>query len=248
MLSDSGAFSDSLTTRLTSPQAMRRQLNHAKQYNYLDRLDGFASYDVLIDEKWVDGRRKKERWNEKDAQSAVEETINAAHFLDTQRDKIPTHLVLSAQGVSTKQYVDCVQALAPLFQEEDVLGLGGWCIVGRRRSLMHSFRPIIKEVVPLAAQFTRKIHIWGVLYSPAIGELLWMCDQYSLQLSTDSSGPSLRPARGVWGYMGWVDREYVRPPTEVLGLHRAQHVIACREWLSDFRNSEYYKAPGNFGE
>lgn len=243
VLSDSGAFSDGPSSRLDVEQAMRRQLDHAQSYNYVDRLDGFASYDLLIDEKWSDGIRAKKRWGEAEAEAAVEETVRAAQYLHDNRGSIPSHLVLSAQGVTVKQYTDCVQRIAPFFEERDVLGLGGWCIIGQRRSLIGVFRQIIREIIPIASQFTKRVHIWGVLYSPAIGELLWMCDQHGLKLSTDSSGPSVRPARGVWGYMAWVDKDYQRPPVEVRGLHRARHVVACREWLDSFRTTEFYREP-----
>jgi len=108
---------------------------------------------------------------------------------------------------------------------------------------MASFRETISLVVPLAAQFVNRVHIWGVCYAPALGELLWMCDRYGIKLSTDSSGPQVRPTRGEWGYMGWRDTEYKRSPVEIRGLERARHVVATREWLSKFRELEWYKSP-----
>jgi hypothetical protein len=243
VLSDSGAFSDGPSSRLLHREAMERQLAHAEQYGYVDRLAGFASYDLLIDEKWTDGMRSKRRWGESDAWAAVDETVGAARFLHERRHAIPSRLVLSAQGVTANQYLECVQSIAPFFRDGDALGLGGWCILGQRRSLMPIFRETVLEVIPAAATFTKSVHIWGVLYAPAIGELLWMCDQHGLKLSTDSSGPSVRPARGVWGYMGWIDKGYKRPPVAVRGLERARHVDAVREWLDGFRKLEYYRNP-----
>jgi len=108
---------------------------------------------------------------------------------------------------------------------------------------MSIFRETILGVIPLASTMTKRVHIWRVLYAPAFGELLWLCDQYNLKLSTDSTGPSVRPARGVWGYMGWVDKSYERPPVETRGLERARHVKVTREWLRGFRELEYYKEP-----
>lgn len=243
VLSDSGAFSDGPGSRLSFSDAMRRQLSHAQQYKYIDRLAGFASYDLLIDEKWIDGKRTKMRWSESDASQAVDDTVLSAKFLSKNRSYIPAPLVLSAQGVSVKQYVDCVLRIASLFSDGDILGLGGWCIIGKMRSLINIFRRIITQVVPIASQFTSRIHIWGVLWAPAIGELLWICDRHGISLSTDSSGPSVRPTRGVWGYTGWVDKKYQRCPVETRGLDRARHVIATRDWLSRFRSSEFYRDP-----
>ena len=70
-----------------------------------------------------------------------------------------------------------------------------------------------------------------------------MCDRYELRLSTDSSGPQLRPVRGEWGYRGWRDPNYQRPPVEVRGLHRARHVALYREFLVDLRQSGFYHHP-----
>jgi len=243
-LSDSGAFSDGPTSRLTPAHALQRQVAHSLQYDYIGQLEAFASYDLLIDEKWIAGIRSKHRWSENDAWAATHETIAAAHYLSAHRAHVPCRsLVLSAQGVTPEQYLACVQNIAPFFAPEDVLGLGGWCIMGIRKSLIRAFRSTIRLVIPFAAQFTNRIHIWGVLYAPALGNLLWLCDQYGLRLSTDSSGPSVRPARGVWGYMGWTNKNYTRPPVEIRGLERARHVRATRDWLSSFRQSRFYTEP-----
>jgi len=112
VLSDSGAFSDGPQSRLALRDAMDRQLSHAEQYRYTGRIDNFASYDLLIDEKWIDGKRHKRRWSESDAWAAVDETVTAARFVHKHRSYIPSSLVLSAQGVTVQQYVTCVERLA----------------------------------------------------------------------------------------------------------------------------------------
>lgn len=242
-ISDCGAFSDGPQDRVTPAEAMTRQLDHAKQYGYIDSIDGFATYDLLIDEMWYGGARTKRRWTESAAWEAVDITVDAAKFLDGNRSSIPSPLVISSQGVSPQQYMECAKRTEPYFKDGDILGLGGWCIIGKAPSLIHSFREIISEVIPYAARFTRRVHIWGVMYAPALGHLLWECDQHGLSLSTDSTGPSIRPARGVWGYMGWSDRQYQRPSVDVRGLHRARHVRATKEWLGSFRATPWYKDP-----
>lgn len=241
---DSAAFCDSPGDRLSFSGAFDRQLGHALKYDYADKIAGMASYDLLIDEKWIDGRRHKARWSENEAIDAVHETVEAAHFLSKNRHLVPNNapLILSAQGVTAAQYLECAKGIAPFF-DGDILGLGGWCILGKMPSLMPSFRETIRLVIPFAAQFTKRAHIWGVCYAPALGELLWMCDQFGIRLSTDSSGPQVRPTRGEWGYMGWRDPNYRRQPVEIRGLERARHVEATREWLADFRSLEWYREP-----
>lgn len=242
---DSGAFCDGPGERLALKMALERQIKHAAKHRYSHQLEALASYDLLIDEKWIDGQRHKMRWSETEAQAAIVETIGAARYLDKNRHFLPSHirLILSAQGVTPQQYLDCVQRIAPFFRRGDILGLGGWCILGKMPSLMSSFRETISLVVPFAAHFTKRIHIWGVCYAPALGELLWICDQHGIKLSTDSSGPQLRPAYGEWGYMGWRDPNYARPPVETRGLERARHVRETRRWLATFRELEWYREP-----
>jgi len=220
--------------------AYQRQLEHAEKYGYAGRVTHVASYDLLIDEKWQDGDRRKERWDEHSAAEAVEETISAADWLSSHRT---SPKILSVQGVTAAQYLDCTKAIAPMVREIDVLGLGGWCIIGKMpKQMMPTFRETIRLVVPFAAQAgIRWLHIWGVCYAPALGELLWLCDQYGLKLSTDSAGPQRRPAFGHWGYMGWSDSSYKRHPVSTRGLERARHVRATRTWLSHLRETEFYR-------
>lgn len=250
VIQDSGAFGDGPASRLTYEQAMERQIHHAKKYNYTDLISHVASYDLLIDEKWQDGVRSKDRWSEEDAWKAVEVTVNAAEYISKHRQDIPNQpgLVLSAQGVSAPQYLECVQAVVPYLDlNHDIFGLGGWCITGRRRKQM---LPVLNDtidlVIPyLAEKKVRQIHIWGVILPEALGYLLWVCDQYGIQrISTDSAGPSWKPAFGDWGYGNWKDYTYQRPPVETRGLERARHVQAVRDWLADFRSTQYYLVHG----
>jgi hypothetical protein len=154
-------------------------------------------------------------------------------------------LILSAQGVDAQQYLECVQEVVPLLREGDILGLGGWCIIGRLPAvMMPTFRETLRLVMPwVASRGVRWVHIWGVLYAPALGELLWMCDQYGIKVSTDSAGPVVKPAMGKWGYMGWTKLDYERPAPEVRGLHMALHVQAVRCWLACLRQTKYYREP-----
>jgi len=245
IIQDSGAFSDGPSSRLDSMSALHRQIAHMHKYRYSSQVTHMASYDLLIDEKWIDGTRHKRRWSEDDAWGAVYETVNAARYILEWRDKCKQNMgiVVSAQGVTPQQYLACTSLVLrdALVRKTDIFGLGGWCILGKMRSLMPSFEETIKLVVPVvAASNVKHIHIWGVVYAPALGKLLHLCDTHGITLSTDSAGPSLRPAMGEWGYMGWRDKEYKRAPVETRGLERKRHVEAVRNWLRDFRNTDYY--------
>jgi hypothetical protein len=229
---DSGAFSDTTYHRCSFEEALTRQLSHASEFNYAEKLSHLASYDVLIDEQDRDGVRVKERWGEDLAGFAVKQTVLAAQFLDSKRAFIrqcvghDVGLVLSAQGVTAEQYLHCAEQVLPLLNPEtDIFGLGGWCILGRQRPLLPVFYETVAELVPLLKRYkVRRAHIWGVCFAEPLGDLLFLCDHTQrsdglwgwdegrrIQLSTDSVGPTTRitreedghPGHTYWGYASW---------------------------------------------
>lgn len=242
VIQDSGAFCDSLKNRLNFQQAFDRQIAHAEKYHYTNQISHSASYDILIDEVWTNGNRDKRRWTVQDAEFAVDQTVCSAEFMANHKIR---PAILSAQGVDAKQYKSCVSQILFYLDPEDILGLGGWCITGKMRKVMTPvFRETILTVIPYVAKHNVKwVHIWGVIYPTALGELLWLCDQYDIKVSTDSAGPSFRPAMGSWGYDGWTDNTYKRPPVEIRGLERARHVQQTRSWLESLRETPYYQRP-----
>jgi hypothetical protein len=260
VLQDSGAFSDGPKHRLSYAEALQRQIDHAKHYKYASQVTHRASYDLLIDETWKDEFRQKERWSEQAGMFAVKATVEAAAYLDAHRSR-GIGCVMSAQGVTVEQYVECTEKVLQYVDvDQDIFGLGGWCILGKRSSLLPLFRETMQQVIPLVASHkVKRVHIWGVCFTEGLGPLLWLCDQYGLQLSTDSVGPSTRPTRGEWGYGSWRDPSYRKPmtlpsckvvnaggykapacsaETHCMGLERARHVALTREWLAHFRERE----------
>lgn len=241
VIQDSGAFSDGPRSRLTFDAALNRQIYHAERYGYANQISHRASYDLLIDEKWQDGQRSKKRWSEAEAEAAIAETVSAAQYLVDHRNGLG--LILSAQGVSAKQYLRCAEQVIPMLYNQDILGLGGWCITGKiPKTMMPVFVETMKLVIPFAARHgVKRVHLWGVLHAPALAQALYLCDCHDIALSTDSSGPTTRPAFGSWGYADWTDLTYRRPPVETRGLERARHVQATREWIEHFRESIHYQ-------
>ena len=132
--------------------------------------------------------------------------------------------------------------------------------------------PIFRQTMALVLPFLggvgiRRVHLRGVLHAPALADLLWLCSQYQVMLSTDSVGPQVRPALGRWGYADWCDWTYQSAPSlpperepqaavgpvntadgqqimlpHVKGRHRAEHVRQVRAWLAGFRRSAFYPA------
>lgn len=245
VIQDSGAFSDSFYKRLCFSEALDRQLEHSEKWGY--NVESVASYDLLIDEKWEGGKRYKSRWAIDEAEGAVKETIEAARFIS--KTPIPSK-VLSAQGVSFEQYMRCSAEILEVFNtDKDIFGLGGWCIAGMRSTFIKPyFNAIMIELIPfLTENKVKKVHIWGVMDTRFLAPLLYLCDKAEIRLSTDSSGPALRPVKfGHWGYKEWTNKHYKVPENRfVAGLHQALHVEWTRDWLKDIRQSVYYKEPSD---
>src|SRR5262245_1905850 len=199
-LLDSGAFSDPPEKRLTPAGALERQLSWEGQarrrWGLPWRALALVSYDLLIDEKWTEGARRKARWGVVEAERAVEATIAAAAYLASRRRELaPRRLVLACQGVDDRQYEACVRGVLAHARPGDWLGLGGWCILGRNRSWLPTFWAAMRQALPLVrARGVGHCHIFGVLYRPVLGGLLWLCDRHGLSLSTDSAAPALAPS------------------------------------------------------
>jgi len=243
IIQDSGAFSDSWSTRLDFASALDRQINHADRWHYTDQISHRATYDLLIDEVWDDGNRAKRRWTVGAAEDAVETTVAAARYLDAHRDGLS--LVVSAQGVDALQYLRCAERLMSYMRDGDFFGFGGWCILGKLPAqMMPIFRDTVATVIPfLAREGVRHVHIWGVIYPRGLGVLYRACVRHGLTLSTDSVGPSMLPIYGQWGYGDWRDNTYARPPVETRGLERARHVRATSSWLENFALTQYAIEP-----
>jgi len=240
-LLDSGAFSDKPERRLTPPEALARQLAWERHAAWRWNAPGWqsaylVSYDRLIDETWVAGIRHTRRWSVAAAEHAVEETVAAAAYLAGERARLwPRRVVLSCQGVDAGQYAACVHAVLAHAIPRDVIGLGGWCILGRWQSWLPTFEATLWHVLPLiAAAGLRHVHIFGVLWRPALGRLLWLADRYDLAISTDSSAPVLSAA-------------YTTAPARRKAGLRAEswegNVAWWRRELATLRESPYYRAP-----
>ncbi len=276
VLIDSSAFSDKIELsqgtivkngRLSFEDALHRQITHAYQFHYVEQVRHLASYDLLIDETWLDGERSKQRWSRNAAEYAVRETVNAAAYLAQQRRRLrkvfghPVGLVLSAQGVEVEQYMHCAEQIVPYLEDGDIFGLGGWCITGLLPSLiLPCFKQVMNELIPfLASHGIKRVHVWGVIMPEALAFLYMLCTRYGISPSTDSSGPCRYPILGNWGYGSWRNNAYPVPPilesckavdihgkkaptcspgTRCRGLERCRHVALTRDYLAHFHERE----------
>jgi hypothetical protein len=236
-LLDSGAFSDLPHKRLSYEAALERQLKWehraSKLWGWEFRTDFLASYDLLIDETWVAGKRHKRRWAIEDAHEAVQVSVRAAEYLASCRRELqPRKLVLGVQGVDALQYEECVRGVLDVAAPGDWIGLGGWCILGRFTSWLPTFWASMRRVLPLIASAgVRHVHLYGVLYVQAVGGLLWLCDREGIALSVDSSAPILACTRKDMKKSG-ARHHYWR-----------QNVQWWQHTMASLRSSEHYKEP-----
>jgi hypothetical protein len=247
---DSGAFSDAIDKRLTPARALERQLTWENKAS--DKWSGdwqsyaLVSYDVLIDEVWTNGERKKQRWSIGRADWAVSETIESARYLASQREQLnPRRLVLSCQGVDAIQYRECVQEVLNIALPTDIIGFGGWCILGRFTSWLPEFWRTLRATFPLIQQAGIKdVHIFGVLYQPALGGMLWLADEYGLNVSTDSTAPV---KACLWKCDDKTTDAYRKKSgTRAESGYWLDNVDWWKNTLSNLRQSKYYKEPPTF--
>jgi hypothetical protein len=243
-LLDSGAFSDPPARRLDPEDALERQLAWERRATAFWRADApwraeaLVSYDRLIDEVWATGpvgpARHQRRWTVDAAESAVRETVEAARYLAARRARLaPRALVLACQGVDAAQYRECMAEVLEVAAPADWIGLGGWCILGRwRRRWAPAYWETLRTCLPLIARAgPRRVHLFGVLWAPALGGLLWLADRHGLAVSTDSSAPLLAATR---------------PDPRKAGLRAASclgNVAWWRGTLAALRASPHYREP-----
>lgn len=245
---DSGAFTDKPRERLTPEQALNRQLNWeikaTEKWSVYGKVSGdwmakgIVSYDLLIDEVWTNEKRHKQRWSIKEADQAVRETVIAAQYLVSQRERLaPRKLILSCQGVDAIQYRECMQEILSIASPNDVIGFGGWCILGRFKSWIPEFWRTLRATLPLiATNGNTNIHIFGVLYQPALGGLVWLADRYGLSVSTDSTAP-------IKSAICTTPEKRKKAGCRVASGYWLDNVNWWINSLKHIRGSEYYQEP-----
>ncbi len=200
VLLDSGAFQDVKdNTRLTFNDALQRQLDFEDDIGVTSEL--LVSYDRLVDEKHDEsvGRIKK-RVSYRTAEKYVDETINAAKFLvDQRKDLNPRKLVLSCQGVTTEQYLDCLKEVLEFAEPCDTIGFGGFCIVGLKPKYEKQYFETLEKGVPLMRKRGfKRLHIFGMGKFKLLVKTHLVCRKYGVEPSYDTSTYEIN---GIMGRM-----------------------------------------------
>jgi len=197
VLLDSGAFQDvDKDKRLTYEEALNRQLNFEQAAGFVSQR--IVSYDRLVDEQLKEGKKVKCRVDEDNGWEYVKDTVGAAQYLVSQRDKLaPRQLVLSNQGTTTEQYLTCLKEVLRIAQPQDCIGMGGFCIIGARKTLQPQFFEIQEKSFPLIKDAgITDIHLFGVTAIPVLERWVEIARPYDFNLSVDSSSAERRSVFG----------------------------------------------------
>jgi hypothetical protein len=198
VLLDSGAFQDlKATERLSPRQALNRQLDFERRVGFESKF--IVSYDRIVDESpTVQGHKRKRRVDSTLAGRYVDQTIDAAKFLADNREGLtPRRLVLSNQGVTVEQYVDCVKEILRFSEPTDVVGLGGFCIIGQVPKYSKDYFAVVKRILPmLRRRKIRRMHVFGVGVFKTLIKTHVMCSRFGVIPSYDTSSLELNAVFG----------------------------------------------------
>lgn len=234
---DSGAFQDvDKNKRLSFSDALERQKTIIKAVSYPPK--SIVTYDFLVDEKYENGRKIKQRVSWEASKHYVSETIKAAEYYSQNRIK-DVSLIISAQGINPEQYYECSEKVLNFAEEGDIFGFGGFCILGKVKKLVPSALLTFQKVLPLVKEKgIKKVHIFGVTYLDFLYILSKMCDRVDLGCQTDSTAMSRTARFGQLLNKETGQRIYVDGKADELG---PQNVLNLQYILDDINNRYYYK-------
>lgn len=200
---DSGAFQDvgKKTSRLTFEEALKRQLNFERTVTKNHRpAEAIVSYDHLVDEQYDEknDQQFKKRVSAKTSRKYVRETIEAARFLAGHREELaPRKLILSCQGTTVRQYLYCINKVLEVAEEDDIIGLGGFCIISRSKAYEEQFYEIINKAFPkIRERGIKRVHIFGVGMFRALIQADLCAHANGLECSYDTSSCEMNSVFG----------------------------------------------------
>lgn len=197
---DSGAFQDvSSDKRLTFGEALNRQLDYIKTFPPNVITNGrIVSYDRLVDEQFnATFGQFKQRVSETVGEEYVEETIRAAEYLDSKRGKLDQGLILSCQGATVPQYVDCADKIIDIAHGSDTIGIGGFCILSKSQTYERDYYSVIRAVFPkMAVHGIKKAHIFGMGVFRVLLQTDLFARRYGIDVSYDTSSAEVNATMG----------------------------------------------------
>ncbi len=194
---DSGAFQDVRSEhRLTFAQALDRQLSFESSVGR--RAEAIVSYDRLVDEQIGDSGQFKKRVDADTGAEYVEETVKAAEYLSSKRvDLDGRKIVLSCQGTSARQYLQCLDSVLDVSEPGDIIGIGGFCILSKSKAYEREFYEIVSEAFPkIRDAGLSRVHISGMgVFRVLVQTDIW-ARMNGLECSYDTSAPEMNAVFG----------------------------------------------------
>ncbi len=206
---DSGAFQDDgvARPRLQPWAALQRQLTFEQWLSWQVtgtpddwHFESIITYDQMfgVDEAMIDGKKVKTRGTIETAQPAVDETLRAAAYYASQRDRIQGRVCFAAQGINPDHYLNsCVVPMLDVMQDGDWFAFGGFCIIGKVPSLKPYFYETVERTLPLLKKRgVTRAHILGVCVADAIQFASAAGRRHGIEMSTDSSSIEVNSVMG----------------------------------------------------
>lgn len=195
---DSGAFQDlNDRQRLSFQGALDRQIDFEEKVGF--KANYIVSYDRMVDETpTVQGHREKRRVGKVRAERYVRDTVDAAKFMaDSRKELKGRTLVLSNQGINPKQYLQCVKEILEFAEPSDIIGFGGFCIIGRIPSLEEDYFKTLANALPLIKEKKiKRIHLFGVGVFKVLLRTQALCYKYGIDPSYDTSSLEMNAVYG----------------------------------------------------
>ena len=91
----------------------------------------------------------------------------------------------------------CVEKVLECAKEEDVIGLGGFCIISHQRKYENQFYQVIDKVFPMVAgKGIKRVHIFGVGIMRVLINAENLARKYGIELSYDTSAYTFSSVQG----------------------------------------------------
>lgn len=197
---DSGAFQDVKGIRKTYADALSRQLNLESRIGRM--CESLVSYDRLVDEQIAgNGEQVKKRVDEETGNQYVEETVNAARFLaEHEHELYPRKLVMSCQGVTVDQYMQCAEDIIDIMwncHHKHIFGIGGFCILSKSKQYKVDYLQIIDHLFPMLSDSgIDKVHIFGMSVFDVLIRTEQAANKWGIDVTYDTSSAEINSVFG----------------------------------------------------
>ena len=194
---DSGAFQDvGNESRLSFEDALKRQLDFEKMLGR--EAEALVSYDRLVDEQVDERGQFKQRVDHNLGEDYVAETIEAATFLSGKRSELsPRKLILSCQGTSVNQYMECIESVLDVARPGDIIGFGGFCILSKGKEYERQFYEIVRRSFPIIHDAgIDRVHVFGMGVFRALVQTDIYGRMNGIECSYDTSSPEMNAVFG----------------------------------------------------